>query len=966
MVITKKVRAAAFLLAFLTVFYIFIIIPSPVFASESEEDIAENNIIEESDGEEFEDYEDYEEEEIEIIEEIDEEAIRLMRIEELEELIDEAKWKVIAAEYTLKSLQKEIYNHRYEERVERSGWVGRETTIVDRKSDLLDRFAGKPGILGLQELDIGYLRHVIQYDHKWSGQPSPNAYPPYSAYYYMLGVGDVYRAIEAFHEKNAYYLGLEAELYEQLFLILSWEYELLELHGAKEFQLIIKEIDLVKAELLYLQTKTAHDRDMLEYAARTDDAVRGRMSHKYPDWNRFLLNPAAPEFNHIRNMYSNDYLYTSAHYEEMRTEYVERLIAADAEDRIREIEDYLKGPIVKKALYAQMLDLRNVYREIEAEFQEELDTSAAGWVLYNRKASDLLKTRYINDNLENKLREFIDGSRDSEAYRIYAEDFGRLIALMRRLDEYTGRMVELSEEYFKDYLEDARSFRNRNYTIDTYEEYYPFLNFNESDHLYWFLDWERESAQIWGERVIPGTGYRVINQPVIDSLKTSLRGLESYLMAWAVRKADAGNILSSTELYWYRLWRSRTDISVGKVSEEEFFGALPYYLIVGALSLTETLMGFFEIAAGTKNISYDGKPMKLFDAFFQNPAVSYAFWGLTVIGLALLIFIAIGSVSKHAMNLGSEKSLGATLGQIGRSALAFLLAPVVMLSSIHIVATVMEQTDRAFDRSNGAASVTRSVFVMSTLEAGRDEVVGSMKSPVRQKFLSGQYDYKNRETAAKYFRLGELDLLLALLLSGILIFMYIALICIFILRIFYILLLYLACPLFIPSLAAGEGAMFKKWRELFISKLLTGFGLVISVKLMTYILPVILLGDYKLGPEGFGDLIVKFVFVIGSVFAVVKSSGVITSIVYPEGDSTEDMVFGAMKDKVLYIAKKVKDAVETAIKAAFNAARLVVMGDASGLVSQIKEEAEKKAKQAAESVGKVTGGATQGGGKDGG
>ncbi|MCL2096095.1 MAG: hypothetical protein FWH10_04240 [Oscillospiraceae bacterium] len=969
MTITKKIRAMAFMLTFLTAFCIFASIPSPVIASESEEDIIEETTSvpesgdtntetetdeEETDGEEFEDYEDYEEEEIE--EELDEETLRLMRIEELEELIDEAQWKVIAVEYILKPLEQEIYNHRYEERrVPINEWGSllgpTKIIVVERKGELLANFlkyiSDPRGILSFQY-------YVSDYANRAQLVSSLHA-------------------IEGFYERDAYYLELETELYEQLFLILGWEYELLELQEASEYARLLKEIELTKAELLYLQTKTTHIKDMFEYNQRTVAAINSAMTYVLPEWEGYILNPDDPYYSFMRSARAEDYLVTYQLYEEDRVEYLEQIIEADVDERIREIEEYLEGPIVKKALYAQILDLRNLYREIEAEFQEELDTGSAGWILYNRSASDLLSTWYINTFLENKFVEYNQGpspfsGESRETYALYAEGFSRLIALMGKLDEYTDQMIELTEEYFKEYLEVINDYWgrhrfDRSFVIDTYEGYYPFLSFDESDYLYWFLDWDFEKAKAWGSRSTGG-GLWIVNQPVLDSFKVSLEGLERYLIAWAVRKAESGETLSATELYWYRLWRSRTDVSVGKVSEEEFFGTLPYYLIVGALSLIETLMGFFEIAAGTKNISYNGKPMKLFDAFFLNPAVSYAFWGITVISLALLIFVAIGSISKHAMNLNSGKSIGATLGQIGRSALAFLLAPIVMLSSMHIVAAVMEQTDRAFDIGSGASSVTRSVFVMTTLEAGHGEVIGSMQSPVRQKFLSGQYDYKNKDTAAKYFRLDELDLLLAMLLAGVLIFMYIGLICIFILRLFYILLLYLACPLFIPSLAAGEGSMFKKWRDLFISKLITGFGLIVSVKLVTYIMPVVLLGDFKLGPEGFGDLMVKFIFVIGSVFAVAKSSGIIGKMVYPEGDSTEDMVLGAMKDKLIYVAKKVKEAVEKAIKSAINMARLLIMGDASGMVSQIKEEADKKAKKTAETVSKIAQSATQGGGKD--
>jgi hypothetical protein len=886
------------------------------------------------------------------------------RTEELEELIDEIKWRIIALEHDYKQLEQEIYNHRFRTDRKWDFLRGEYTEFVNIKTEIIDSFIASisswwPSIYGLRTCIDGVDSGRVE------GQTEARKIRP------------KFEAVEPFLEKNKPYVELEAELAECYFLLSSYEHELMTLlEESSEYELLEKQVNTAKLEYEYLRLKIMPYTDRTDYAERALIIINRVSGSLFADWDEIVKDPKAHSWRagNVMNHYV-PYRYFMDIFLETKD------LGVSEKERMEEIEEFMSSEAVKRLQYLQLMEMIQMIGVYHNKIDEWRGHRHGIYMWRDQTVENMLNDSWFMENLDYNIADITEWAevwRRNYEYAVrlfghrtdewavehikdtfqYYQGYLTILAMfesvkesLNYIKEYSVKIVPAIVEFLEDYYEYLTWHRGFQEGIVAYENYLPFLTYPEIHYLYWAITGEMNKIdRHFG--------------PMEDQerwwlMRDRIMALERYLTAAAVIKHQEGELLTAYELYWFNEYMRWRNVSVGQISEEEFFASLPYYMIVGSLSLVEHLVGFFEVVAGTANVLYNGRPMKLFDAFFLNPVVSYAFWGLTVIGLALLIFIAIGSISKRALSLGAEKSIGATLGQIGRSALTFLLAPIVMLAAIQLVALVMEQTDRAFDQANGASSVSRAVFTMSTLEAGKGEVIGNMNSPERRKFMTGEYDYKDKNTVGRYFNIDELDMLLSLLLAGILIIMYIALICIFILRIFYLMLLYIACPLFIPSLAAGDGAMFRKWRELFIAKLCTGFGLVISVKLLIYILPVILLGDIKLGPEGFGDVFVKFIFVIGSVFSVTKSSGVLASIIYPDGDSTEDMVFGAMKEKALYVANKVRKAVEEGIKMAFNVAKLAVTGDATGLVKQAADKAAETAKKAADAAGKIAKSATQ-------
>ncbi|MCL2637777.1 MAG: hypothetical protein FWD48_05335 [Oscillospiraceae bacterium] len=633
----------------------------------------------------------------------------------------------------------------------------------------------------------------------------------------------------------------------------------------------------------------------------------------------------------------DEYIITIARIDELKEPITGKL------DRIDELEELIRrltrGIEYRKAIYEQILELVAILdeaAEAAGPYFNKIYSFHAGMISSLENALETYESYLPNAIDEEDKKEF------EEAVRI-------LRGALNIYRDYPEQLVSLLWELLDDYIEEcAFAGLEGQIYLDALEKYLPFLSFEEMLGLYYAV-YIKGYTDTYGYLIFRGGGDSFRMTMLSNDFLEISFAIRGYLFSYVVDKHDRGNVLIGDELAWYGFYLSQFPVTP-TLPDAEYLNNLPYHVNVALLTFAESLIGFFEIAAGTAVMSYNGTPMKLFDAFFRAPAIAAAFWGIFIIALALAVFFSIIAVTRHAGDLKAEKSMGAILTQIGKTMLMLLIIPAVIIGSVQLVSTVMEQTDRLFQMANGTDSVTKAVFAMSTLNAGigeKEGSSGSINAPIRQKFLTGELDYKNQQQVGRYFRLNDIDIGMSVMVSVILIIMYIALICIFILRIFYLILLYIISPLFVSSMVLDDGMLFRKWRDLFISKLLTGFALVISVKMLVYIVPPVLTGGIRFGPDGFASVIIKFLFIVGSVYAVLASGGMITKIIYPEGEADEDMVIGEMKEKALWAANKAKEAAKAAVELAVNTGKLLISGDASGLVKQAAQTAKKAAEAAA-------------------
>lgn len=336
-------------------------------------------------------------------------------------------------------------------------------------------------------------------------------------------------------------------------------------------------------------------------------------------------------------------------------------------------------------------------------------------------------------------------------------------------------------------------------------------------------------------------------------------------------------------------------------------------LILGVYIAVCTLIDFigsiFNVFAGVSPVLYQEKTLSLLDVLFRMEGITKAFWVITLFAMCLCmiftIFMTVKSISD--MTLEDKNPISKVLGNAMKAGFTFLLIPFLCVMMLQLSTVITKQADAAFAAANGGnASIGTIMFLSASVDAdvkttqpksistgeieykvnSRPSV--SFDDDVRGPYLRGEKSYQNFEEVKKDFHSENFSYLSGFV-SAILVFV-ILLIAIItcIRRIFELLLLYLISPFFASTIPLDDGITFARWRELFIAKFFSGFGMIFAMKFYLMIVPLIADSDLVLY-DGVPiiNMILQVFLIIGGAWSVFKSQSLILEILNPEAAQAE-------------------------------------------------------------------------------
>lgn len=322
-----------------------------------------------------------------------------------------------------------------------------------------------------------------------------------------------------------------------------------------------------------------------------------------------------------------------------------------------------------------------------------------------------------------------------------------------------------------------------------------------------------------------------------------------------------------------------------------------YSLIYGGfcqwLWILDQLQSGFDILIGMKDITYYSESLgrkdqtTLLEYFVNNEIVRNALISITFIALCLSMIFAIYSVMRSTLDFDFEgkRPVGKVLNAVAKSMIAFLLVPAICIFGISLASIVLKQTCTAITGSD--ASLGKWVMAISSMDAGRgnppapfiDQATGQIAEPWAS-LVGGGMDYVSFGTRIHVSRVDYILGFAALIFMAV-----IMVICLFtfIKRIFDIMLLYITSPYFVSTIVLDDGEKFRRWRDTFIAKILVGFGSVIGLRIFLMMIPVIMNDQLEIFDSVAGNItggyIIRLVFILGGMYAVYKSSTLLTGII---------------------------------------------------------------------------------------
>lgn len=347
---------------------------------------------------------------------------------------------------------------------------------------------------------------------------------------------------------------------------------------------------------------------------------------------------------------------------------------------------------------------------------------------------------------------------------------------------------------------------------------------------------------------------------------------------------------------------------------KDIFSGILYRILSWIFKMIDYINIAFDIFIGTSKISYQGREQSLLNAMISVNLISKAFWIITALGIGIAMLLCIYAVIKSTMDFDFEnkRPVGAVMRSMLKCFFQFLTIPFFVIFILQLSGIVLSVFDTALSDSSADGKQTLGciMFGITSLDASLHINTHNLSDTnfrrdlltdgIRGEFYYGNKRYMDIDEVRKYFDLSKFDYLVGISI-GIFLAVILLICCItFIRRIFELLALYLISPLFVSTMPLDDGEKFKKWRDLFIAKVFSGYGSVLSMKLYLLLCPIILGNSIQWGSDSTSrdaTYFIKLIFLVGGAWAMLKIGPMISSIINMQSGQAEQITADRISGK---------------------------------------------------------------------
>ena len=318
-----------------------------------------------------------------------------------------------------------------------------------------------------------------------------------------------------------------------------------------------------------------------------------------------------------------------------------------------------------------------------------------------------------------------------------------------------------------------------------------------------------------------------------------------------------------------------------------FFQEIGLQLFLWMLQLIDGLMEIFSAISGVTNVIYHGQQVNMLEFLAGDSTVAAIFWCIFILAICLTCIFAIVGIVKNmiANNRNVSTIVGkfflALLGTLAMLAVVFLGILIAnsllqLLAKIFQVQNTTKLSNAIFNACVGEWVNGYSINKINVTNLSVSDIFGGYKSA-----LFGVWPTKwkcngmvNPDT---FMYLPALIAGVALLISLIIATLNLAK------RVYEIIFLYFCMPVSMSTLPLDDGAKFKNWREMFVTKIILAYGAVLSVNIFVLLLPLIQQMKVQ-NASGFANSIFLIFMIIGG------------ALIIPAGQTLFARLFGQADD----------------------------------------------------------------------
>jgi len=289
---------------------------------------------------------------------------------------------------------------------------------------------------------------------------------------------------------------------------------------------------------------------------------------------------------------------------------------------------------------------------------------------------------------------------------------------------------------------------------------------------------------------------------------------------------------------------------------------------------------------GIDTINFDGEEKDFLSYLLFSDEIGFAFRVSAILATILLVIFTVFMIIRSITKDKAEGTPAQIAIKAFKTILMFFFVPAVIVAFMAIGNTFLSAL---YDATTQNAS-SPGAFLFSAFAED-----GGMLTEYADLFRTGQHDYTNVDLVSEYMArsgvgLSDYPFFFSFLAAGVVLFGIGSAMLIFVDRVLSLVILYIAAPISISTSVLDDGARFKLWRDQFLTKFITGYGMILAINIYALVCGLVMAPGFAFFPgegKGFLNFLMKLLVIGGGALTMQKSMALIGNLVSQGGGSNE-------------------------------------------------------------------------------
>ena len=313
----------------------------------------------------------------------------------------------------------------------------------------------------------------------------------------------------------------------------------------------------------------------------------------------------------------------------------------------------------------------------------------------------------------------------------------------------------------------------------------------------------------------------------------------------------------------------------------DWFWEFLYGISKSILRLIDGLIACTNKLCGIETVNIRGTETDLVSYMLRSDALTNGFKIAAVLGFIVLVFFTIFRIFMVVLKEKPELSPIKVTGKAFKSLLLFLFVPVIMLTVVWALNTMMN----ALYTATMSGSQSLGTFLFRAFSADAEIHTQSIYDQI----VEGYDLYVDTDLVAEAIELSDFDFIFSWIAGIAILFTLAGALIQFVDRAISIGVLFLVSPFSIASSVLDDGGRFKLWREQVLLKFLSGYGIIIYLNIYCLLISIISPSDVIFFDGEFVNNLFKLLVIIGGGFALQRGAALVGNLVGAGAGSRELM-----------------------------------------------------------------------------